>query len=139
VPSVRPSPGCLRAESKCGEADGGDKWGQRDSEAERWSLRFNFPGHAGHKDTITDRHPQARRSASRQRLSWQPRRSAGVGSSPCEVPPRLDIPPICSIILVFEFNWEDKVMMRIVTKNTQAARLRGSGGALLPWSQCACR
>jgi hypothetical protein len=30
-------------------------------------------------------------------------------------------------------------MMRIVMKNTQAARLRESGGALLPWSQCAFR
>mgnify|MGYP007134646176 CR=1 FL=1 len=30
-------------------------------------------------------------------------------------------------------------MMRIVTIYTQAARLRDSGGALLPWSQCAYR
>ena len=30
-------------------------------------------------------------------------------------------------------------MMRIVLNATQAVRLRESGGALLPWSQCAFR
>jgi len=30
-------------------------------------------------------------------------------------------------------------MMRIAMNETQAARLRKSGGALLPWSQCAYR
>jgi hypothetical protein len=56
-----------------------------------------------------------------------------------EVLSRLDIPPFCSRIALFQSTKEEIVIMRIVTNNSQAARLRDSGGALLPWSQCACR
>jgi hypothetical protein len=51
---------------------------------------------------------------------------------------RLDNAAVCSKILLFEINLEDMIM-RIVMINFEATRLRDSGGALLPWSQCAWR
>jgi hypothetical protein len=42
------------------------------------------------------------------------------------------------MIASFEIEMED-MLMRIVMTNTKATQLRASGGALLPWSQCAWR
>jgi hypothetical protein len=42
-------------------------------------------------------------------------------------------------MMSFEVIEEEMGMMRIVMNETQAARLRFVGGALLPWSQCAYR
>jgi hypothetical protein len=55
------------------------------------------------------------------------------------VAPRLDIPRIYSKIMLFKSIEEEMTIMRTVMNNSQAARLRDSGGVLLPWSQCAYR
>jgi len=42
-------------------------------------------------------------------------------------------------MMQIQFDQEEMDIMRIAMNKTQVARLRESGGALLPWSQCAFR
>jgi hypothetical protein len=93
------------------------------------AAEVNLQGHAAAEDTTI---PLERKSVLAQRRDlWRFHR--------IQCP--LDIPPHRSIIRT-QFLGESLGgidSMRIVMTNVDATQLRGSGGALLPWSQCACR